>query len=535
MVYHSRKVPGKDQYLEQLAKERSRFRASLPPDIAEVWKRGGRIAVVLSGGGARGAYEAGVLLAFQDAQLPTHILASTSIGSINAASYAAHSDSLVGCAEPLVESWSEVTPSAVGIDWFRYVLVLFGLVLASAGFGNFAREFIHARGMYVHLEWPKLTWFVSGLLGASIVLFHDDLSYLGFILKSVFHRRRWRPDRAKATRSVIANVVLWGCAAVFFTYAHIHLSSSEVMRWSSRRTLLFGATSLVAIAALLYALRATINFLSHQFLRLPLRSGLFPNFERTRFLRGRIPDASLRRSPIRVVMTAADVNSGMERVFSNASKEELIRDTGVDARFVLEEVAPAADLLMTVVASSAFPMVYETVPMLDSRWTDGGIVANQPIRPAIRLGADTLLLVLVEPRTQQRQEIHTFLDVGVRAIDVLMAQNLKTDLKILSGVNALCTFHATEVGLRPEQVELDVGTRRYRYLQSFTIAPERSLEATVLDFNGEITVPALLQGYRDALRELRDFEKYLRGLPADAPRVLVKLRAGQAKMAQWTT
>ena len=49
-----------------------------------------RIGVVLSGGGARGAYEAGVLMAFQDAEVPTHIVAATSIGSINAAGFAAH-------------------------------------------------------------------------------------------------------------------------------------------------------------------------------------------------------------------------------------------------------------------------------------------------------------------------------------------------------------------------------------------------------------------------------------------------------------
>ncbi|MGZ4843925.1 MAG: patatin-like phospholipase family protein, partial [Candidatus Angelobacter sp.] len=51
-----------------------------------------RVGVVLSGGGARGAYEAGVLMAFQDAQVPTHIIAATSVGSINAASFAAHSE-----------------------------------------------------------------------------------------------------------------------------------------------------------------------------------------------------------------------------------------------------------------------------------------------------------------------------------------------------------------------------------------------------------------------------------------------------------
>src|SRR5438445_12803719 len=70
-----------------------------------------RVGVVLSGGGARGAYEAGVLMAFQDARVPTHIIAATSVGSINAASFAAYSDGTIGKAEPLVDAWLELTPA----------------------------------------------------------------------------------------------------------------------------------------------------------------------------------------------------------------------------------------------------------------------------------------------------------------------------------------------------------------------------------------------------------------------------------------
>ena len=58
----------------------------------------------------------GVLLALQDAQVPTHILAATSVGSINAASYAAHSKTEIGSAESLVDSWSHLTPPAMGIN-----------------------------------------------------------------------------------------------------------------------------------------------------------------------------------------------------------------------------------------------------------------------------------------------------------------------------------------------------------------------------------------------------------------------------------
>ncbi len=117
-----------------------------------------RVGVVLSGGGARGAYEAGVLMAFQDAKVPTHILAATSIGSINAASYAAHSEGLVGKADSLVKSWMELTPAMLGIDWSRYIFTLAGLVAASAGIGNLVRELLEESGIYFHASNPKITW-----------------------------------------------------------------------------------------------------------------------------------------------------------------------------------------------------------------------------------------------------------------------------------------------------------------------------------------------------------------------------------------
>ena len=70
-----------------LEESRRAFRAALASDTAEGVLRAftGRIGVVLSGGGARGAYEAGALLAFQDAELPTHVITATSIGSVPAA------------------------------------------------------------------------------------------------------------------------------------------------------------------------------------------------------------------------------------------------------------------------------------------------------------------------------------------------------------------------------------------------------------------------------------------------------------------
>jgi hypothetical protein len=277
-------------------------------------------------------------------------------------------------------------------------------------------------------------------------------------------------------------------------------------------TLLAGAT-LLMLLTLGFLFRNLVSKFSHKFLRLPLHTGLFPNFERTRFLRSRIPVDRLRKSPIRLLMTAADVTTGTEKCFSNASQEQLIDDLHVDSAFVRNETRVADDLLLSVIASSAFPIVYETVPLQGDMWTDGGIVSNQPIRPAIRLGAEVLFLVLVQPRVQRHGEIKTFLDLGVRALDILMSQNLKTDLRILNGVNSLCEQYAKEVNIRPEEIRLFVGERKYRYLKAFTIAPPEMLPLSVLDFDGHVTAPAVEQGYRDGARAVLSYAAYISELP----------------------
>ena len=508
--------------------ERAAFRAALPPDAAARWATGGRrIAVVLSGGGARGAYEAGVLLAFQDAGLPTHILAATSIGSINAASYASHSSTLVGNAESMVQSWSEVTPAAVGIDWTRYIFMLAGLIAATAGLGNLLRQALQESQIAIHLLYPKLTWTMLALAGVAVLLLYDRVPYLGYVLLNLLSGSAWKPDRRKLVLSLLANLVVWSFVVLTLLVAHLHLWGLAVLL--SARAKLLGAALALLLAALGWILRQPVSFLSHKVLRLPLRSGLFPNYERTRFLRDRLRVEKLRASPMRVVLTAAEVESGQESYFTNAAREQLLADPGVDPGFVQTEIEEVRDLLLAVIASSAFPLAYEVVPMAKRLWTDGGIVANQPIRPAIRLGADVLFLVMMEPRQQEAVEVRTFLDVGVRALDILMAQNLKTDLENLAAINRLCELHAARLKVRPEQVRVDLGTRAYRYVKAFTVRPEQPLQATVLDFDGKITGPAIAQGYHDGGAAVRDFLAYMAGAPAGGPRYVLRFQAEEVR------
>ncbi|MFL6390022.1 MAG: patatin-like phospholipase family protein [Terriglobales bacterium] len=284
----------------------------------------------------------------------------------------------------------------------------------------------------------------------------------------------------------------------------------------------------ILIALGLYRLlQDPLSKLSHRFLRMPLRTGLFPNFDRIKFLRARIPDDKLRNSAIRVIMTATDIQRGLARFFSNATVETLVNDPGAHEEFIRREVESPQDLVLAAVASSAYTFAYEAVTMDGRLWTDGGIMTNQPVLPALRLGADVLFLVLIAPLegagADQTEAIKTFLDVGVHAVDILISKNFKSDIAMLSSINRLCTVYAAEMGVRPEQVELEIGKQYYRFVKFFNIAPQKPLPADALDFDSEIVSPIILQGYRDARAVIHNFLAYEMSRPARDSRQIVRL------------
>jgi NTE family protein len=72
-----------------------------------------RIALVLGGGGARGAYQAGVLrgLARPNPDLRLPVLTGISAGAVNTVFLAAHPGTLPSASEALVRLWLDPRPS----------------------------------------------------------------------------------------------------------------------------------------------------------------------------------------------------------------------------------------------------------------------------------------------------------------------------------------------------------------------------------------------------------------------------------------
>jgi len=124
-----------------------------------------------------------------------------------------------------------------------------------------------------------------------------------------FRGSRWQPDYRKTWVSPGGNLLVWGFVVVFLGFTHIHLPLNGDHIYDLRAPLP-ALLTLLAGWGVCKLLQNQLSRLSHLFLRMPLRTGLFPNFDRIRFLRASLPQEKLRRSAMRVIMTATDITHG---------------------------------------------------------------------------------------------------------------------------------------------------------------------------------------------------------------------------------
>src|SRR5258708_27808395 len=116
-----------------------------------------RIAMILSGGGARGAYEVGVLWYIFDevtrilgAPPRIDVLCGTSVGAINACFLAAHFGDPVLGLRRLVELWSDLQLARVlGFGVLQVVSLPRVLLGGGSGFGLFL---VRPMADFVHLQ-----------------------------------------------------------------------------------------------------------------------------------------------------------------------------------------------------------------------------------------------------------------------------------------------------------------------------------------------------------------------------------------------
>ena len=488
-----------------------------------VWSRfHGRIAAVLAGGGARGGYEAGALLAIQDAQLPLDLITATSIGAINGASFVAHAEGKVGNAEPLVDAWFELTPTTVGVEWTRYAWMILGLLATFSGITSLTYYLLQTNDVQIHLAHPALAWSSLILAGISVLLFHDQMPYMYYVAGRLLRRSRWRPAKRRLALSLFANLLVASFVAAIFESLDV---PGEINYLLVRKPLLVVAivVGLVILQRLRRRAHPGFGRAWGRLLRIPFRKGIFSNFERTRFLKRYIPGDRLGTSAIRLVLTSTDLDTGTLRFFTNTSPRAFEGEPGVDEHFVRTELVLLYDLMPAIIASSALPIAYEPLELDGHHYADGAIVGSQPIRPAIRLGADVLLVISMENPGREKGAVRTFVDVGLRALDILMQKNLHADAALLAQANRQIEDAAASLGLKPEELVIEFEGRRFRYVKAFAIHPDRPIPHSILDFGGKATGDTIVQGYLDACARLESFARYAAGAAFSPERRVIPL------------
>ena len=159
-----------------------------------------------------------------------------------------------------------------------------------------------------------------------------------------------------------------------------------------------------------------------------------------------------------------------------------------------------------VLASAAIPMLFPSVKIGDEFFTDGGLRQNTPMSPAIRLGADRLLLISlrhVAAPTKELEKERTEaapkpLFLAGKALNALLLDHTEYDLQRMQRINLILEAGHASFGHRFESMmnQALVGLRGapLKRIQAVHIRPSEDIGALAADFvaSGRMSVSGLI-------------------------------------------
>jgi len=135
-------------------------------------------------------------------------------------------------------------------------------------------------------------------------------------------------------------------------------------------------------------------------------------------------------------------------------------------------------------ASAAIPMLFPTVEITTPRaarghYIDGGTRLNSPIKPALHLGADRVIVIGLEPFAQAPARPSSprppgIADVAANVLDGLLVDQVAHDMRRLAAINSFFVESATTGTMRsPRAYRLARGREPYRPISYALVAPRR--------------------------------------------------------------
>ena len=437
-----------------------------------------RIALILSGGGALGAYEVGVLKTFRALGLRPAIVAGVSIGAVNAAVWVAHDFATA----TLERAWARMRPATIGLRWItlawrwlgvaivvfavaQLVLLLAGSRELSGAYWFWRKSSGRADLMSALLE--AASWLVVGALGIVALL-------LSRRAESWFVRQSPVADPQRLHRRLG-----WALLGLVCVHATVWILG---WAWPHR----FSAIALIVMGAVWFANR-------------PGRTG----DDLRRVLRGLLPEThgrGLWTSAARRQVIEDLIGTGGRRLLEGDTTlviGTLALDSGAICHFVSPqgwtpglgeklvaqraEVLPMRDpedVVRAVLASSAIPGVFEPVRIAGRDLVDAGGFSNQPLHVAMGLDADALIAVLMTPSAglPRRPPVSNLFDLAGRMLEIANWRDMQTELR-----------------------QLPAGwTRDERPSRTCVVEPDGELPGSVLEFAPEMAHALIERGERDA-------------------------------------
>ena len=453
-----------------------------------------RVALVLSGGGALGAYEVGVLRVLEEAGIRPAILAGVSVGAINAVLWLAHDFHTA----PVERVWSRLSASSVGMRWLTLILRMVGaMVMAvaaiqilltlvgspelsplrlfippAAGLGDAAGPLLDA-----------LAWLLVGVSGLVIVRGSLRAEEVLARLAPVRHHRdvhRWF-GRALAA-GLAVHLVTWLAG----------------IPWPHR----FSATLLLLGTLVWLAYRA--GSLGDRMRRLILRlmpetggRGLWGSDARRRLIQRVVAagdPARLVHPGTHLVISACAIESGDMCYFVNwkdPAPEFVERIDHAVGRVV--PLQRPEDVIEATIASSALPGVFEPVRIGGHDFVDGGVFSNQPLHAVLADGADAIVVVLVSPGggLPKPSPDPNLIELAGRLLEIANWRNLQTELRALPAGWSREPSGASTHGAAPDEPA-----------RMCVIEPERLLPGGIYGFSPANARELRRRGVRDAWRAL---------------------------------
>jgi NTE family protein len=224
---------------------------------------------------------------------------------------------------------------------------------------------------------------------------------------------------------------------------------------------------------------------------------------------------------VRAVMVAAlHVVSGRTTVFTEGAPGVRIENTRDERRVTAFERITADHVL----ASAAIPLLLPTRKLGEHYYCDGGLRFNTPIAPAIRAGAERLVVISVRHERSvrevaaveaadhaQMQDLSPIFLVG-KLLNALLLDPVQYDLQVLDRLNQM--MEVLEETLSPEDLERvhRVWVRHrgmpYRRIKTLTFTPSRDL--------GRLAAEYIRKSLK--LKDLKPIARYLLERAArDAP------------------